>query len=672
VQVKFVNDGWDGTPNADGHDRNVYVGAVSLNGTTIQGQSFASDDASAGMGSLDPHAAVMLTNGTTTYTVPADPPASGSTGSGGSTGGTATGGTAGGTAGSGGTTNSGLTLQVSGDMYNGDPQIQVFVDGQQVGNAAYDITAHHSLGQTQTIQIAGNFDPTVAHQVQVKFVNDAWDGTPNADGHDRNVYVGSVSLNGTTIQGQSFVSDDASAGGGSLDPHAAVMLINGTTTYTVAGPGVPSSGTSSGTGHSTVGSGAGAPPSGPGFFVSPTGSDSNPGTLAAPFATLARAQQAMENSSLKTTYVEGGTYHLSSTLNLTSADNGETWQYYPANGVDSAVLDGGNNIDLININGASNVTINGLKLQHFNAYGIAGSNTPNLTVENCDVGFNVVTSWQSAAMVTGGTSPNVHFLNNYVHDVGSQGIALFDNWSGAGGTGSIDGSVISGNVVLRAVQRMSDGGGIYVSMHGGSQNSHVAVSNNYVADYGAPGVNSDNGIYLDDNASNVTVTGNVVAPPQVGAGAAFVVHNGHDNHISGNLVDLGQSATTEYAAVWWGDGPFLGGGMQGNSFTGNVVISNFAGNQNTGAFLENQGSSSDYTIQNNVYYNYGGGQTRTDGAISSDSHPIFENPQISGLAYGIAAGSPVFSGPVSFSQILAGWGPPGFIVPNVTSPSSPH
>ncbi|HEV2187358.1 MAG TPA: carbohydrate-binding domain-containing protein, partial [Stellaceae bacterium] len=88
-----------------------------------------------------------------------------------------------------------LTLQVSGDMLGStDPQIQVFVDGQQVGDASYDITAHHSQGQTQTIQIAGNFDPTVAHQVQVKLVNDNWDGTATTDGHDINVYVGSISL----------------------------------------------------------------------------------------------------------------------------------------------------------------------------------------------------------------------------------------------------------------------------------------------------------------------------------------------------------------------------------------------------------------------------------------------------------------------------------------------
>ena len=36
-------------------------------------------------------------------------------------------------------------------------------------------------GQVQTITL-GDVDPTVAHQVQVQFTNDAWDGqVPNTD-----------------------------------------------------------------------------------------------------------------------------------------------------------------------------------------------------------------------------------------------------------------------------------------------------------------------------------------------------------------------------------------------------------------------------------------------------------------------------------------------------------
>jgi parallel beta-helix repeat protein len=66
----------------------------------------------------------------------------------------------------------------------------------------------------------------------------------------------------------------------------------------------------------------------PGFYVSTGGSDSNDGSFAHPFASLAQAQSAMQHSTVKTTYVEGGDYYLHNTLNLTAADNGESFLAY--------------------------------------------------------------------------------------------------------------------------------------------------------------------------------------------------------------------------------------------------------------------------------------------------------------------------------------------------------
>jgi hypothetical protein len=683
VQVKLINDNWDGTATADGHDINVYVSSISLNGATVTGAQGTSNTASNGaVHSANAGDAVMDINGALAFNVPADPPpATGGTGT--ATGGTGTGtaGTGTGTTGSGSSTSSGLTLQVSGDMMGTtDPQIQVFVDGQQVGGTI-NVTAHHALGQTQTIQIPGTFDPTVAHQVQVKLINDNWDGTSTTDGHDINVYVSSISLNGTVINGSQGVNTANNGAVHSSNANEAVMDVNGTLTFGQST--APSTG-SNGTGATgSVGTGAGAAPSGPGFYVSPNGSDSNPGTEAAPFATLARAQQAMENSSIKATYVEGGTYHLSSTLTLTAADNGETWQYYPKDGVNSAVLDGGDNVGwMIDIKGGSNITINGLKIQNFTTYGVivdggSGATASGNTVENSDIGFNTVTAWNSGGIYFWGNAPNSVIKDNYVHDVGSMGIGLNPYDSGQ----SIDGSVISGNVVLRAVERMSDSGGIYVSGHGGTQTSHVTVSDNYVRDFGGSGVTNANGIYLDDNASNVTVSGNVVGPAAVGTGnsaAAFFVHNGHDNHITGNIVDLGSSGG-EYTVQWGHDGASIAG-MGGNTFTGNVVVSNFTGNQNTIGFLNGYSfiqspdtPSSWYTIQNNDYFNYAGGQIRTDGPVAADSHPTFVNPQLSGWTYAEASGSPVLSSPVNFAGIAGDWGPAGFVIPKTgAAPSDPH
>lgn len=81
------------------------------------------------------------------------------------------------------------------------------------------------------------------------------------------------------------------------------------------------------------------------FYVAPSGDDASSGlsatgnALSGPFATLARAQQAVEaNPGSNTVYLEGGTYSLTSPLNLTSTDSNATFAAY--NG-QQATLSGG-------------------------------------------------------------------------------------------------------------------------------------------------------------------------------------------------------------------------------------------------------------------------------------------------------------------------------------------
>lgn len=418
------------------------------------------------------------------------------------------------------------------------------------------------------------------------------------------------------------------------------------------------------------------------YFVAPTGNDRNNGMSATtPFATLEKAQDAVRRGRKKVVCLRGGMYDRKDRLTLTSSDNGETWQYYPPDGINSAVLDGGNRVDwMIDIKGGSDITINGLKIQHFTTYGVivegGGKNTTTAgnTVENCDAGYNTVSDWNSGGIYFWGDAPRSTIRHNYVHDVGSMGIGLnpYDARE------SIDGSVISGNAVLRAAQRVSDSGAIYVSGHGGTQTSHVSVAGNFVRDYGAPHVTKAIGIYLDDNASNVTVAGNIVGPAAPGTGdsaTGIFLHNGHDNHIGGNIIDLGNSAG-QYTVQWGHDHASIAG-MGGNTFTGNIVISNFAGKQNTVGFMngysyiQSPGTpASWYSIRDNVYYNRGGGQVRTDGPVAGDSNPIFANLQISGATYAIAPGSRAFASPVNFPPIAGGWGPPGFVVPPSRTPSN--
>ncbi len=145
-------------------------------------------------------------------------------------------------------------------------------------------------------------------------------------------------------------------------------------------------------------SGTGAPGTTlmPAFYVAPNGSDSNPGTLAAPFATLGKCQAAMQaNGTIKACYLRAGTYTLPpSGLVLTGpADNGETWSYYPPDGVNTPILSGASlspNTFSINTS-AINVTFTGLAFMG-NNYIVVFSQGDN-------------TNWINNLIDGGGTNP---------------------------------------------------------------------------------------------------------------------------------------------------------------------------------------------------------------------------------------------------------------------------
>ena len=439
------------------------------------------------------------------------------------------------------------------------------------------------------------------------------------------------------------------------------------------------------------------------FYVATNGNDGNPGTLAAPFATLQRAQQAMEGSVVKTTYIRAGTYSLAGGgLNLTSADNGETWMTYPDDPIDSAILDGGitgsgqgaGNVGngVIYINGGSNITIDGLTVQNFQDWGILiqgepGDDADGNTVENCQV-LNGYTDLSSA---TGGIGFNITYegsgvgqdrvqnttiANNYISNIGRNGISGY----GTPMVDSYQGDLIENNVILNTVQNSSDEGAIYIwSSNQQPTPGSVTITNNFIRDYGAASYVQDDGsgafgIYLDNGMNGASIIGNVVGPTTAGADItndADILNNcddqpddrGGGNIVDDNILDMGTSSRQS---------AFLGcGDTAGETFIqSNIIISNFAGGLNTG----NGGVFSDdpdTMVDSNVYWNYGGGAVVTSGQSVGDIDPVIENPQIAGYYYSIATNSPVFSSPVNFMPITGGWGPPGFVIPSSTNISSP-
>jgi hypothetical protein len=91
--------------------------------------------------------------------------------------------------------------------------------------------------------------------------------------------------------------------------------------------------------------------------------------------------------------------------------------------------------------------------------------------------------------------PNSTITNNYVHDIGSQGISSYAYYAGQ----SVNGTVIENNVVLRAVQRMSDGGAIYIDMQGDPKGSSYTIENNVYWNYAPGGLVFSNGTITGDS-----------------------------------------------------------------------------------------------------------------------------------------------------------------------------
>ncbi len=430
-----------------------------------------------------------------------------------------------------------------------------------------------------------------------------------------------------------------------------------------------------------------------GIFVAPAGSDTTgDGSISKPFATLAKAQAKMRLGGPQITYIRGGYYTLPAVtqnsisygLYLTAADSGQTWSYYPPDGYDSAILDGGSTSsstgikELITIDGASRVTINGLQLQHFRWIGIglhggggfyelfpvdsamADSNTITNNIIH-DGGYDTrpIFGYGGGAFYSEGNIPNTTVTNNAIYNISTSGTEVAAGNAGTGG--NLSSLRIANNVVLSTCLLVSDCGSIYVQ-DTNTTSTNIRINNNFVRDSGEPG-SAARSIYLDDGVSGAIVSGNI----STGTFAwAFTIHGGSNNTISSNIADLGPSNNREIL-LYQGDGMT---GMTGNTVESNLIVSGGAG-----GWYEGSSFGAQPTIKNNVYHQYAGAAIYTGGlnGLNGDASPLVVDPQLSCWTYALASTSPVYSAPASFVSLPRGWGPPGYTVPTTgTPPSQPY
>ena len=87
-----------------------------------------------------------------------------------------------------------ITLKLSGDSWQGDAQVKVFIDGVAMSDTV-TVAAQHGSGQTQDLTLSGHWDAG-AHTISVQFLNDAYGG---AAGTDRNAYVDQILVDGNEL-----------------------------------------------------------------------------------------------------------------------------------------------------------------------------------------------------------------------------------------------------------------------------------------------------------------------------------------------------------------------------------------------------------------------------------------------------------------------------------------
>jgi hypothetical protein len=454
---------------------------------------------------------------------------------------------------------------------------------------------------------------------------------------------------------------------------------------------------------------------------SPAGNDSNTGTLAAPVASLERAQALVRRSSVtKTVYLRAGTYSRTGRLVLTSSDNGGTWATYPFDPVNSAILDYTNASfdhsvrDLfssaagscVQLQGTTGITISGLQIQNYPAIGI-------LIYGGSGTGFGTA----SARAGSNNTIENCYFLNGngggppfYAQNDGqnaTNGNGIYSTESPAIWVlGKVDSTMVQHNAVLNHMSTtlLAQNGATNTTIRNNYiQNANIAgfdtgciytqqitgvtITCNYMRDgksFSSAYSLYDRdvrAIYCDAGSNNILATLNIIAgaaadtsghsggAPSYGmnddAFKAFMFGQGSNanQHFKYNIFDMG---TTGHIVV---QNSSTG---SGNEFVGNIIISNFFGNPPSPSFGSwhqsySSGSSkpSAFTNGPNQYYNYGGGSTYTSGhtngnPVVSDSNPQTGDPRISGWNYLIDPSSPVFSSPINFATLPLGWGQPGF------------
>jgi len=188
----------------------------------------------------------------------------------------------------------------------------------------------------------------------------------------------------------------------------------------------------------TGGAGAGGTNTSRDIYVSPSGTDTNPGTMTAPVQTVAKARDLVrtQNSAMTqdiAVYLRGGTYPLTSTLTFSNTDSGTNGHYvkYVAYSGERPLITGGQLITgwkdagsgMVSATGVTarfrQLYVNGVKAIRAREPNLGANGAPNFnrisgfdkSAHNVQVSSSYVANWNNL------TNVEMHFMINWTDNV---------------------------------------------------------------------------------------------------------------------------------------------------------------------------------------------------------------------------------------------------------------
>lgn len=391
------------------------------------------------------------------------------------------------------------------------------------------------------------------------------------------------------------------------------------------------------------------------YFISPDGSDSNPGTEEKPWKTIQKAAEFAAPGS--TVYIKAGTYYERVNIKVSGASAEEPLVFRNYNN-DKVVIDGSEfsaetQEDIIHIGNQSYITLTGLEIvnnvnddadYHIAGIGIWGAGA-GIEIKNCKIhdiryngasrntGANAIAVYgrdaaepikdlvidgneiwdikcgSGEAVAVSGNVDGFEFTNNYVHDNDNTGVALI-------GDGTFKGEPVC---TAAAINRARNGFVGYNQMERNSRGSNPVYSG---GDYSA-------GAIYANGAKDITIAYNTCKENDLGIRVGNEAGNKTCEGVTvqNNLIYGGNSSGIRAGGSpqegWAADCKFLNNTLYNNDikgqgrgeiniaksrdllFSSNIV---YTGPQNLAVATEQFGKENVYSIvlNNNLYFGPGG------------------------------------------------------------------